>query len=72
MENQHLVMERILDKSPTEMYYTEGSVFREDLNTDTNRTFELGNSGDSTPTRIVVGVVRFQATNKIEQLHNST
>ena len=46
------------------MYYTDRSI-----NTN-NWTFELGNSGDSTPTFVIVG---FQAGNKIDsQPHNST
>ena len=33
MENQQLVMDQILDKDPTETFYTERTVFRKDVNT---------------------------------------
>ena len=39
MENQQLVMDQILDKDPTELYYIERVVFRKDVNTNTNWTF---------------------------------
>ena len=69
MENQQLVMDQILDKDPTEIYYTERVVFRKDVNTNNNWTFELGNSGESTPTFVVVA---FQARNKIDsQTHDN-
>ena len=54
MENQQLVMDQILDKDPTEIYYMERIVFREDVNTNNNWTFELGSSGESTPSFIIV------------------
>ena len=63
MENQQLVMDQILDKDPTEIFYTERTVFRKDVNTNKSWTFELGNSGESTPAYVVVG---FQARNKID------
>ena len=51
------------------MYYIEGIVFRKDVNTNTNRTFDLGNSGESTPTFVIVG---FQARNRIDsQTHDN-
>ena len=62
MENQQLVMDQILDKDPTEIFYTERTVFRKDVNMNNSWTFELGNSGESTPTYVVVD---FQARNKI-------
>ena len=69
MENQQLVMDQILDKDPTELFYMERIVFRKDVNTNNNWTFELGNSGESTPTFIIVG---FQARNKIDsQTHDN-
>ena len=69
MENQQLVMDQILDKNPTELFYTERVVFRKDVNTNNNWTFELGNSGESTPTFVIVG---FQARNKIDsQTHDN-
>ena len=61
-ENQQLVLNHILNKDPTELFYTERTVFRKDVNTNNNWTFELGNSGGSTPTFVIVG---FQARNKI-------
>ena len=68
LENQQLVLNRILNKDPTELYYTERTVFREGVNTNNNWTFELGNSGESTPTFVIVG---FQARNKIDsQTHD--
>ena len=69
MENQQLVMDQILDKDPTELYYMERFVFRKDVNTNNNWTFELGNRGESTPTFVIVG---FQARNKIDsQTHDN-
>ena len=69
MENQQLVMDQILDKDLTELYYMERIVFRKDVNTNNNWTFELGNSGESTPTFVIVG---FQARNKIDsQTHDN-
>ena len=69
MENQQLVMDQILDKDPTELYYMERIVFRKDVNTNNNWTFELGNSGESTPTFVIVA---FQARNKIDsQTHDN-
>ena len=69
MENQQLVMDQILDKDPTELYYIERVVFRKDVNTNNNWTFELGNSGESTPTFVIVA---FQARSKIDsQTHDN-
>ena len=34
LENQQLVMDQILDKDPTEIFYTERTVFRKDVNVD--------------------------------------
>ena len=69
LENQQLVMNQILDKDPTELYYIERVVFRKDVNTNNNWTFELGNSGESTPSFIIVG---FQTRNKIDsQTHDN-
>ena len=69
LENQQLVMDQILDKNPTELYYMERIVFRKDVNTNNNWTFELGSSGDSTPSFIIFG---FQARNKIDsQTHDN-
>ena len=45
------------------MSFTERTVFRKDVNTKNNWKFELGNSGESTPTFVIVG---FQARNKID------
>ena len=55
MENQQLVMEQILDKKPTELFYIERTVYRKDVSTNNNWTFELGNSRESTPTYVAVG-----------------
>ena len=69
MENQQLEMDQILDKDPTEIFYTERTVFRKDVNTNNSWTFELGNSGESTSTYVVDG---FQARNKIDsQTHDN-
>ena len=62
IENQQLVMDQILNKKPTELHYIERVVFRKDVNTNNKWTFELGNSGESTPTFVIVG---FQARNKM-------
>ena len=63
LENQQLVMNQIFDKDPTELYYMERIVFRKVVNTNNNWTFELGNSGESTPIFVVVA---FQARKKID------
>ena len=47
----------------------ERIVFRKDLNTNNNWSFDLENSGESTPTFVIVG---FQARNKIDsQTHDN-
>ena len=66
MENQQLVLYQILNKDPTELYYTERTVYRKDVNTNNNWTFELVNSGESTTSFIIVG---FQARNKMIHKH---
>ena len=73
LENQQLVMDQLLNKDPTELFYTERTVFRKDVNTNNNWTFELGNSGGEaaqwTPTFVIIG---FQARNKIDsQTHDN-
>ena len=69
LENQQLVLNQVLNKDPTELYYTERTVFRKDVNTNNNWTFELGNPGVSTPTFVIVG---FQARNKFDsQTHDN-
>ena len=69
LENQQLVMDQILNKDPTELSYTERIIFRKDVNTNSNWTFELGSSGESCPTFVIVG---FQARNKIDsQVHDN-
>ena len=51
------------------MSFTERTVLRKDVNPNHNWTFELGNSGESTPTFVIVG---FQARNKIDsQTHDN-
>ena len=68
LENQQLVPNQILKKDPTELFYTERTVFRKGVNTNNNWTFELGTSGITTPTFVNVG---FQARNKIDsQTHD--
>ena len=69
IENQQLVMDQILNKDPTELFYTERIIFRKDVNTNSNWTFELGSSGESTPAFVIVGL---QARNKIDsQTHDN-
>ena len=73
IENQQLVMDQILNKDPTELSYTERIIFRKDVNTNSNWTFELGSSGgeaaQSCPTFVTVG---FQARIKIDsQVHDN-
>ena len=70
LENQQFVMDQILNKDPTELSYTERINFRKDVNTNSNWTFELGNSNnESCPTFVIVG---FQARNKIDsQVHDN-
>ena len=76
LENQQLVLNQILNKNPTELFYSERTVF-EGVNTNNNWTFESGNSGgedargatQSTPTWVIVG---FQARNKLDsQTHDN-
>ena len=71
LENQHLVINQILDKPPIELYYFERSVFRKVVTTNNVRILELGNSRESTQTHLIVG---FQARYKIDShlLNNST
>ena len=70
LENQQLVMDQILIKDPTELHYIEGVVFRKDVNTNKNWTFELGiSNNESCPIFVIVG---FQARKKIDsQIHNN-
>ena len=69
LENQQFVMDQFLNEDPTELFYTERTVFRKDVNNKNNWTFELGNRGESTPTFVIVG---FQARNKIDsQKHDN-
>ena len=69
LENQQLVLKQIINKNPTEFSFTERSVFRKDVNTNNNWTFELSNSGESTSIFVNVG---FQARNKIDsQTHDN-
>ena len=68
IKNQQIVMDQLLNKNPTELYYMERIVLRIDINTNNNNwTFDLGNSGESTST-----FVGFQAKNKIDsQTHDN-
>ena len=70
LENQQLVMDQLLNKDPTELFYTERTVYRKDVNTNSNWTFELGNSNnESCPIFVIAG---FQARNKIDsQTHDN-
>ena len=70
LENQQFVMDQIFNKDPAELSYTERIIFRKDVNTNSNWTFELGNSNnESCPTFVIVG---FQARNKIDsQVHDN-
>ena len=69
MENQQLVMDQVLDKDPTESFNVERTVYRKDVNTNNNWTFQLDNSGESKPSFIIVGI---QARNEIgSQTHNN-
>ena len=65
--NQKTVMEQSLNKEPTELFYTERTVFRKDVNTNNNWTFELGTISDTTPTWVIVG---FQNRNKHDSQTN--
>ena len=40
LENQQLVLNQILNREPTELYYTERTVVRKDVNTNNNSTSE--------------------------------
>ena len=74
LENQQIIMDQLLNKDPTELFYTERTVFRKDVNTNNNWSFELGmatgasQSSGLPPTYVIVG---FQNRNKIEsQTHD--
>ena len=41
-DQQRVIMEQIVDKLPTELRYTERSVFMKEVNTQNSRTSELG------------------------------
>ena len=62
LENQQIMIDQLLYKDPTELYYMERIVFRKDVKTTNNWTFDLGNSGESTPTFVIDG---FQARKKL-------
>ena len=69
LENQQLVMDQFLNKDPTELHNIDRVVFRKDVNTNNNWTFELGSSSESSPIFVIVG---FQARIKIDsQTHNN-
>ena len=40
LENQQLVLNQILNEFPTELFFTERTVFRKDVNTNNNWAFE--------------------------------
>ena len=69
LENQQIMMDKVLNKDPTELYYMERIVFRKNVNTNNKWTFDLGNNGESTPTFVMVG---FQARHKFDsQTHDN-
>ena len=72
IENQQIIMDQLLNKDPTEIFYTERTVFRKDVNTNNNWSFELGMATGASglpPTYVIVG---FQNRNKIEsQTHDN-
>ena len=68
LENHRIVMDELSNKVPTELYYMERIVFRKDVNTNYDWTFELGNVGEFTPTFVKV---EFQARNKIDSTSTS-
>ena len=59
-------MDQLLNKDPTELYYMKGNVFRKDVNTNNNWTFDLRNSRESTPTFRICG---FQVRKKLIRKH---
>ena len=62
-------MDLLLNKDPTELFYTERVVFRKDVNIDNNWNFDLGISCAFTPTFVLVG---FQARHEIHsQIHEN-
>ena len=40
LKNQQIMVDQLLNKDPTELYYMERIVFRKDVNTNNNWTFE--------------------------------
>ena len=69
LENQQFVMDQLLNKDPTQLYYMELIVFIKDVNTNNYWTFDLGNSGESTPLFVIVG---FQDRIKLDsQTHDN-
>ena len=70
IQNQTLVKEQILNKEPTELRFLERSVFRKNVDTNNNWTFELGQSENLNPVYIIVG---FMQQNKLNsQVHNNS
>ena len=51
-ENQQFMMDQLLNEDPTELYHMERIVFGKDVHTNINWSFDLGNSGESTPTSV--------------------
>ena len=68
LENQHFMMDQLLNKDSTEIYYMERIVFRKDVNTNNIRSFDLGNSGESTPIFAIVG---FKDRKKLIRKHDN-
>ena len=63
------MMDLLLNKDPTELYYMERIVFRKGVNTNLNWSFDLGKSGESTPTFVIVG---FEARDNFDsQTHDN-
>ena len=46
LENQQIMMDQLLNKDPNELYFIVRIVFRKDVNTINNWTFDLENSGE--------------------------
>ena len=62
-------MYQVLNKDATKLYYMERIVFRKDININNIWTLNLGNSGESTLSYVIVG---FHARDKIDlQTHDN-
>ena len=69
LESQQSLVDQLLKRDPTELYYMDWIVFRKDVHTAKNSTCDLRNSEESTQFFLIVG---FQVRDKIDsQTHDN-